>query len=134
MIGRPPGSTRTDPLFPYPTLCRSRNGALPGDDVGIVERMDKGEPPGLPNLNRMGIGILELLAFQYNRRAMAFGRRHLRDWGGARHHDRHGNAEAASMIGKPLLVISGRSGDPAPALGRPVKRHTLFQRAPLPFG
>src|SRR3546814_8169595 len=70
--------------------------------------MDKGEPPGLPNLNRMGIGILELLAFQYNRRAMAFGRRHLRDWGGARHHDRHGNAEAASMIGKPLRVISGR--------------------------
>src|SRR3546814_18205955 len=37
MIRRPPGSTRPDPLFPYPTLCRSREaakwsrGGIPGE-------------------------------------------------------------------------------------------------------
>src|SRR3546814_1727101 len=29
MIRRPPGSTRTDPLFPYTTLFRSRRGNSP---------------------------------------------------------------------------------------------------------
>src|SRR3546814_16975317 len=31
MIRRPPRSTRTDTLFPYTTLCRSR-GTIPGHD------------------------------------------------------------------------------------------------------
>src|SRR3546814_18900198 len=38
MIRRPPRSTRTDPLFPYPTLFRSN---LPGDD-DTVDRADEG--------------------------------------------------------------------------------------------
>src|SRR3546814_8749756 len=29
MIRRPPRSTRTDPLFPYATLCRSARGLAP---------------------------------------------------------------------------------------------------------
>src|SRR3546814_4559338 len=32
MIRRPPGSTRTDTLFPYTTLCRSMQAAVP---VGV---------------------------------------------------------------------------------------------------
>src|SRR3546814_14358887 len=32
MLPRPPGSTRTDPLFPYTTLCRSIAFALLGAD------------------------------------------------------------------------------------------------------
>src|SRR3546814_11680594 len=30
MIRRPPGSTRTDTLFPYTALCRSANTVFPG--------------------------------------------------------------------------------------------------------
>src|SRR3546814_7941679 len=42
MIRRPPRSTRTDTLFPYPTLCRSEEAVLverPGDrplDAAVV--------------------------------------------------------------------------------------------------
>src|SRR3546814_8552694 len=34
MIRRPPRSTRTDTLFPYTTLFRSRRGSLSADDEG----------------------------------------------------------------------------------------------------
>src|SRR3546814_2596590 len=35
MIRRPPRSTRTDTLFPYTTLFRSRSGVVPLDSVGV---------------------------------------------------------------------------------------------------
>src|SRR3546814_18351684 len=34
MIRRPPRSTRTDPLFPYTTLCRSDQGGTTGRPQG----------------------------------------------------------------------------------------------------
>src|SRR3546814_15321752 len=36
MIRRPPRSTRTDPLFPYPTLFRSLPPPAPGGRIGPV--------------------------------------------------------------------------------------------------
>src|SRR3546814_15654485 len=41
MIRRPPRSTRTDPLFPYPTLFRSRAvaAAVAGVDHDILDRL-----------------------------------------------------------------------------------------------
>src|SRR3546814_13583065 len=42
MIRRPPKSTRTDPLFPYTTLFRSRQGRRPGDAVAASRHA--GEP------------------------------------------------------------------------------------------
>src|SRR3546814_11692959 len=44
MILRPPNSTRTDPLFPYTTLCRSpkrRRKAIGMMEVGFARRMAK---------------------------------------------------------------------------------------------
>src|SRR3546814_14387163 len=38
MMQRPPRSTRTDTLFPYTTLCRSRRA-----DVDIVARLQRSE-------------------------------------------------------------------------------------------
>src|SRR3546814_228965 len=38
MIRRPPGSTRTDTLFPYTTLFRSRPGVKPGT-AGLLHRI-----------------------------------------------------------------------------------------------
>src|SRR3546814_4917496 len=37
MIRRPPGSTRTDTLFPYTTLCRSPKYKFPDNDQGRAE-------------------------------------------------------------------------------------------------
>src|SRR3546814_939148 len=37
MIRRPPRSTRTDTLVPYPPLCRSRRARAVGDDLDILE-------------------------------------------------------------------------------------------------
>src|SRR3546814_14608745 len=51
MIRRPPGSTRTDTLFPYPTFFRSR-----GVGAGRLDRADRGlgvevgEAPGFGEL------------------------------------------------------------------------------------
>src|SRR3546814_6790284 len=37
MIRRPPRSTRTDTLFPYPTLCRSSGSRSVAADVSLVD-------------------------------------------------------------------------------------------------
>src|SRR3546814_3765210 len=85
MIRRPPGSTRTDPLFPYTTLFRSIGldeeaaeignrgvdlvglGALPCGDVRIeriggrqaAERLGRGEIDRQPHLDAIGPERLE---------------------------------------------------------------------------
>src|SRR3546814_2183688 len=38
MIPRPPRSTRTDPLFPYPTLFRSRDAAQHRRPLRLIQR------------------------------------------------------------------------------------------------
>src|SRR3546814_13207003 len=48
MIRRPPRSTRTDPLFPYTTLFRSRGVGVPGNrripPVAVVAALPRGGP------------------------------------------------------------------------------------------
>src|SRR3546814_3907405 len=51
MIRRPPRSTRTDTLFPYPTLCRSLDvgqhaGPAGGIDSGDAQRVGNGPLAG----------------------------------------------------------------------------------------
>src|SRR3546814_3163889 len=49
MIRRPPRSTRTDTLFPYTTLFRSRGGPRPRQERGqhhVVERQGERQQPG----------------------------------------------------------------------------------------
>src|SRR3546814_4655129 len=41
MIRRPPRSTRTDTLFPYPTLCRSGDGAEGRFDAGVRRELGR---------------------------------------------------------------------------------------------
>src|SRR3546814_731126 len=48
MIRRPPRTTRTDTLFPYTTLFRSRLVALAGDGDRLAQRQDRrGQPDRL---------------------------------------------------------------------------------------
>src|SRR3546814_16439507 len=70
MIRRPPGSTRTDTLFPYTTLCRSAGPALLAHDGDLAQRGQPwferadvvaeaaGEEPGLGQDHRH-VGLLE---------------------------------------------------------------------------
>src|SRR3546814_16180583 len=51
MIRRPPRSTRTDTLFPYPTLFRSRDD-LHAVEADIVVPADEGRDEGRPGLGR----------------------------------------------------------------------------------
>src|SRR3546814_15794382 len=54
MIRRPPRPTRTDTLFPYPTLFRSRPAATSRFELGrdILERLDGRDGPAA-SLNRL---------------------------------------------------------------------------------
>src|SRR3546814_16308086 len=57
MRRRPPGSTRTDPLFPYTTLCRSR-----------LRRLPRCQPPG--DSRRQAEDLRARLSLRLARRAV----------------------------------------------------------------
>src|SRR3546814_19473608 len=60
MIRRPPRSTRTDTLFPYTTLFRSRPRGAPQDDIGPDMRVNlvigEGRPPLIARRLEQGCG------------------------------------------------------------------------------
>src|SRR3546814_9468329 len=82
MIRRPPSSTRTDPLFPYTTLCRS-------------SASDRDETVGL---DRVGIGNRAVRHFD--------GRMHRRVREGSR-----GAVRYLSLEGESRLGLAGRGED-----------------------
>src|SRR3546814_3071645 len=87
MIRRPPRSTRTDTLFPYTTLCRSRFADRPGEsEIGfpVARRMtveeDSADAAGLvpvrqeevivaPGLEARVVGGIETVAGRLQRRS-----------------------------------------------------------------
>src|SRR3546814_20415795 len=98
MIRRPPSSTRPDPRFPYPTLCRSVtastlvNGTFDGllalaGPATEVTRVGPGTPlcPGL-----LGLGIDRLAGFVAIDREGCL--RAIMEGAGARAFRRHGRA------------------------------------------
>src|SRR3546814_13118831 len=86
MIRRPPRSTRTDTLFPYTTLCRSRFADRPGESESgfpVARRMtveeDSADAAGLvpvrqeevivaPGLEARVVGGIETVAGRLQRR------------------------------------------------------------------
>src|SRR3546814_12844279 len=65
MIRRPPRSTRTDTLFPYTTLFRSRTIDIPTGQLlnpvyDTLNRFltERGEPPQFPNVPDQSIALL----------------------------------------------------------------------------
>ena len=90
------------------------DGALPGDDVGIVIGVDEGQALLGLKLAGVGIGLVEALAMQDDAATPAFHRLHLDGRCGARHHDGCLGAEPLSRQGHALRVIAGRGADHAP--------------------
>src|SRR3546814_6720834 len=140
MIRRPPRSTRTDTLFPYTTLFRSRQ--QPGAELALVQRAGlrvargdqrRGEVEGEP------VAALELLAEAASELGIAVEPRHLvlvlhgeqleivaRDRPGEA-----GEARRARRLGRPGLLdqrlvagrvggilVAGEEGDAAGEIGR----------------
>src|SRR3546814_11359778 len=68
MKRRPPRSTRTDPLFPYTTLCRSELARFAGEPVrlgdilGATDHRCGGTAPGAGDIDDGIAQILEALA------------------------------------------------------------------------
>src|SRR3546814_5586502 len=50
-----------------------RDGALSGDDVGFIERMNEGQAPFMFQLAAVGIGVIEFFAVKHDGRPMPFG-------------------------------------------------------------
>src|SRR3546814_12550063 len=93
----------------------------------MVEGVDEGQAAYGFKLPCMRISVVELLAEQDDRRAVARCLRYLhlrrRLW----HHDRHRHAESLAAIGQTLRMIARRRRDHSPRLGTTVEPHTRVQ-------
>src|SRR3546814_3126668 len=129
MIRRPPRSTRTDTLFPYTTLFRSRPGAGRGGS-------GRDEAPGHPAARHGLLRTCRLLARHHRHRG-----RHARDRrragrGGAMTTPAHGRRNDAPLFERVALLGAGLIGSSlawairARGLARPVAAHSR-RAAPL---
>jgi hypothetical protein len=111
-----------------------RDGALAGDDLGIVERMDEGQAPLLREAQRLAIGLVEHLAVEDDAGAVALRLHHLDARGGRRHDDGDRHAKPAAMVGERLGMVAGGRRDHA--AGAHLLRHQqqLVERSALLVG
>ena len=94
-----------------------RDRALPGHDLGIVERMDEDVALGRFHLARLGEGVVVHRAVEDHPRPMTLGLADLHRRGRRGHDDGDGDAEPLAMVGDRLGVVARRGGDdPAAAL------------------
>ena len=91
------------------------DGALPGDDVGVVERVDERQPPLARYLDRLLVGVVEIVAVQHHLAAEVEHRLDLDVRRGLRHHDHGRNAAAARRQRHALGMVAGRGADHAAA-------------------
>src|SRR3546814_7978402 len=99
MIRRPPISTRTDTLFPYTTLCRSRIAA--GADVGVTDAGDRRQRDG-PCLRKPRAFLLHPAQRRHHRRVLVEVIRAHR----VEHEDGHGRSEEHTSELQSLMRIS----------------------------
>src|SRR3546814_5013054 len=109
MIRQPPIFPLPGTLFPSTTLFRSRPRPLPRRDMRMVEGVDEGQAAYGFKLPCMRISVVELLAEQDDRRAVARCLRYLhlrrRLW----HHDRPRPSESLAVIVLTLRMIDRKS-------------------------
>ena len=111
-----------------------RDRPRPGDDRGIVERVDEDQPLlGLEFLG-MRMRIVEALAVEDDGRAMALGLGDLHRRGADRHDDGHRDAEPLAVIGHRLRMVAGRRRDHAARAFVVVQREQFVERAAFLVG
>ena len=85
--------------------------ALPGDDVGVVERVDERQSPLARHLDRLLVGVVEIVAVQHHLPAEVAHRLDLDVRRGLRHHDHGRNAATARRQRHALRVVAGGGAD-----------------------
>ncbi len=91
-----------------------RDGALAGDDLRIVERVDDRQPLCVGQIARIGQRLVDIVAVEDDLGAVPAGLGDLHRRRMRRHHDRHRDAEPRAMISEALGVIACRCRDHAP--------------------
>src|SRR3546814_16475149 len=116
MLRRPPRSPRTDPLFPYTTLFRSQEIAVPGRSARHVGGVDDGQAGARGRIAAFG----EPLGFQLRRleRVEAIGRSQPRI------------AVDRARRGERLVGARNLGGDPAIIGDAPRRQHFLLDIPP----
>ena len=89
------------------------DGALAGDDVGIVEGMDEGQLLGFFQLQRVGVGIVVGIAEQHDLAAAPLDRLDLDPRRRGRHDDDRPAADLGRRQRDALGMIAGRGADHA---------------------
>ena len=90
-----------------------RHRSLPCNDIGLIERMHKGQAALAFQGTGMGIGGFEGFTVQHHGCAMGFGLHHFHGRGQFWHDDRDRNAKPFAMVGKALGMVSGGGCDDA---------------------
>ena len=86
-------------------------GALPGDDIGVIERRDQGVTMQLGQATTLGIGLIEAVTEQHHIAAHAPHRIDLDVRRGGRHHDGSLDVQFGPGERYPLGVVARRGGD-----------------------
>ena len=108
-----------------------RDGALAGDDVEVIERVDEDQAFLLAELEGVVLGLVEHQPFEDDPGAVVAGVFDLVEGGRLGHHDRRRDAEAAGMVGDALGMVTGRGGNHAAALFVVGQLGQLVERAAL---
>jgi hypothetical protein len=87
------------------------DGALAGNDQGIVVRMDKHQPALRHDVKRVIFGLVEVLAVKEDLCSEACSSVHLDMLGVARHNDYSWNTQTLSVISNVLRVVFGGNRD-----------------------
>ena len=107
------------------------DGALAGDDMGIVVGMDEHRAGARDPLLDDGVAIGQRLALEHHLGAEGAGGGDLHEGGVRRHDDGGVDAEALGVPGDGLGMIAGRHGDDAARAFLRAERQHLDQRAAL---
>src|SRR3546814_17743454 len=99
MIRRPPGSTRPDPLFPYPTLFRSRLGER--DRVELARR----RTGGCRALRRDGFEAGRWRTLHIGGGGSGSPRRRLRLWSGGRSEEHTSEVQSLMRISYAVFCL-----------------------------
>ncbi len=108
---------------------------LAGDDLGIVEGMDEGQPALGFDLPGVGVSFVVIGAGQHHLSLVVARGGHLDERGPLRHHDDGANPEALAVKrhGQPVVAGAGRHDSPLPLHLREreelVRRPALFEGA-----
>ncbi|MNT56939.1 hypothetical protein D3C71_1684870 [compost metagenome] len=88
-----------------------RNRALPGNNIGVVKRVDEGQVLFLLQLEGVFVGIGKALACQYGLAAHALDGIDLDLWGGCGHYDHRAHAQAVGGQCHTLGMVARRCTD-----------------------